>query len=239
MDELACEALVKLQYNEDIIANLLATPKDIHELFIGHLVSEGYVKNYFTSKELSFNVSENQGSYDALLSNEQHISRIGDSNRVVTSSCGACNSDGLEQLISDLPLIVKDESNIDLEALNKCFKEMKTHQLGFQLTGGVHAAGLIDSDNNLLFVLEDIGRHNAVDKVVGRALINDTSLSNSTLLLSGRCGWDIVAKASRCGITNIASIGACSSLAAKAARYTGVRIISFLKNDNAVIIGDN
>ena len=88
-------------------------------------------------------------------------------------------------------------------------------------------------------MVEDIGRHNAVDKVVGKALKENISLSNCTLLLSGRCGWDIVAKASRSGIVNIASIGACSSLAAKAARYTGVRIISFVKYDNAVIIGNN
>ena len=116
---------------------------------------------------------------------------------------------------------------------------MRERQTGFRLTGGMHAAGLVDSNGNLLFVSEDIGRHNAVDKVVGKALINNTDLSNSTLILSGRCGWDIVAKASRSGIVNIASIGACSSLAAKAARYTGIRIISFLKDDNAVIIGNN
>ena len=150
-----------------------------------------------------------------------------------------CNSDGLEKLISDLPLIIKDQSKINFTSLNNSFHEMRDFQTGFQLTGGMHAAGLIDSDYNLLFVVEDIGRHNAVDKVVGKALKENISLSNCTLLLSGRCGWDIVAKASRSGIVNIASIGACSSLAAKAARYTGVRIISFVKNDNAVIIGNN
>lgn len=74
---------------------------------------------------------------------------------------------------------------------------------------------------------------------IGKALKEDIDISKSQLLLSGRCGWDIVAKASRCGVPNIVSIGACSSLAAKAARYTGVRLISFLKPDNAVIIGHN
>lgn len=239
MDELACETLVTLEYNEEIIANLLATPTDIHELFIGHLLSEGYLSDFTIFEEYNFETTNNSGSYHMSMESIKKLDRVGDSNRIVTSSCGACNSDELDKLISDLPLIDKDQTRINFTSLNNCFNEMRELQVGFQLTGGMHAAGLIDSNYNLLFVLEDIGRHNAVDKAVGRALKENISLSNCTLLLSGRCGWDIVAKASRSGIANVASIGACSSLAAKAARYTGVRIISFVKNNNAVIIGNN
>ena len=128
---------------------------------------------------------------------------------------------------------------VNFQSLNQSFTSMRELQEGFQSTGGMHAAGITDSNYNLLYVMEDIGRHNAVDKVIGKALKDNIDISKSQLLLSGRCGWDIVAKASRCGVPNIVSIGACSSLAAKAARYTGVRLISFLKPDNAVIIGHN
>jgi FdhD protein len=236
---LACEALVKLEYNGSIIANLLATPVDFYELMIGHLVCEGFMPTNPVHVEHSFNVEESSRSYHCSMLSQMEIDLASASNRVITSSCGACNSDDLEQLISDLPIVEKDTSTINFNSLNKCFNSMRERQLGFQLTGGMHAAGITDSTNDLLFVLEDIGRHNAVDKVIGKALTSNINLSETTLLLSGRCGWDIVAKASRCGIANIVSIGACSSLAAKAARYTGVRIISFLKHDNAVIIGQN
>lgn len=223
-----------------MIANLLGTPADIHELMIGHLVCEGYLNsNLEFLKESLFQVELSSKSFLAKISSEQTITNPDNSNRLVTSSCGACNNDDLEQLISDLPLIEKDMRAIDFESLNRLFSSMREFQKGFQSTGGMHAAGITDLNGNLLYVMEDIGRHNAVDKVIGKALKEDIDISKSQLLLSGRCGWDIVAKASRCGVPNIVSIGACSSLAAKAARYTGVRLISFLKPDNAVIIGHN
>ncbi len=102
----------------------------------------------------------------------------------------------------------------------------------------MHAAGLTNYEYNLLLVKEDIGRHNALDKLIGAAVSENLEISESILLLSGRCGWDIVAKACRSGIRTIVSIGACSSLAAKTARSSGMRIYSFVKSNNAVIIGN-
>ena len=239
-DELASEALIILKYNDTVIANLLGTPADIHELMIGHLACEGYlIPDIELIEESLFEIVLSSKSYHAKMSSQHNITNSDNSNRVVTSSCGACNNEDLEQLISDLPLIEKDMRPVDFKSLNQSFTSMRELQEGFQSTGGMHAAGITDSNYNLLYVMEDIGRHNAVDKVIGRALKDNIDISKSQLLLSGRCGWDIVAKASRCGVPNIVSIGACSSLAAKAARYTGVRLISFLKPDNAVIIGHN
>ncbi len=239
-DELASEALIVLKYNDIVIANLLGTPADIHELMIGHLACEGYlIPDIELIAESLFEIVLSSKSYHAKMSSQHNIINLDNSNRVVTSSCGACNNEDLEQLISDLPLIEKDMRPVDFKSLNQSFTTMRELQQGFQSTGGMHAAGITDSNYNLLYVMEDIGRHNAVDKVIGKALKDNVDISNSQLLLSGRCGWDIVAKASRCGVPNIVSIGACSSLAAKAARYTGVRLISFLKPNNAVIIGHN
>ena len=239
-DELASEALIILKYNDTVIANLLGTPADIHELMIGHLACEGYlIPDIELIEESLFEIVLSSKSYHAKMSSQHNITNSDNSNRVVTSSCGACNNEDLEQLISDLPLIEKDMRPVDFKSLNQSFTTMRELQQGFQSTGGMHAAGITDSNYNLLYVMEDIGRHNAVDKVIGKALKDNVDISNSQLLLSGRCGWDIVAKASRCGVPNIVSIGACSSLAAKAARYTGVRLISFLKPNNAVIIGHN
>lgn len=218
----------------------MGTPSNIFELMFGHLVCEGYIEsNILAQHEVSFEVIESSKNFHAEMSSQHLLEYTDDSNHVVTSSCGACNNDDLEQLISDLPLIEKDVSPINFTILNRSFDSMRLSQKGFLSTGGMHAAGITDSDNNLLYVMEDIGRHNAVDKAIGMALKENIDISKCYLLLSGRCGWDIVAKASRSGIANIASIGACSSLAAKAARHTGVRIISFVKSNNAVIIGHN
>ena len=239
-DDLAQESLIVLRYNDSLVANLLGTPADIGELLLGHLICEGLLPiDTDIPSEDSLVVEESLGSYSVSLKAQPELINPKDSERIVTSSCGACNSDDLELLISHLPMIERDSHSLDFKLLNQCFNEMKSRQLAFHSTGGMHAAGITDSDYNLLFVMEDIGRHNAVDKVIGKSLKEGIDLSKSFLLLSGRCGWDIVAKASRSGVKNIASIGACSSLAAKAARHTGVRIVSFLKPDNAVIIGHN
>jgi len=108
---------------------------------------------------------------------------------------------------------------------------------GFSKTGGMHSASLLDKNGQLMVLKEDIGRHNAVDKVVGYALLQEQIDQAVALLVSGRIGWDIVAKAGRMGIGTIVGLGACSTLAADAARSSNISIISFLKNESAVVIG--
>ena len=129
--------------------------------------------------------------------------------RIISSSCGACDTDGLEELIHDLPILEPDTSVVDLDRIVDSLNAMKLEQKGFNSTGGMHAAGLINYEYNLLLVKEDIGRHNALDKLIGAAVSGNLEISESILLLSGRCGWDIVAKACRSGIRTIVSIGAC------------------------------
>jgi len=239
-DDLARESLVSMDYNGSLVANLLATPTDLRELIWGHLNSEGYLLQSDSFEEGSFSsdLSES-GAFQVSIKGPQTITIRRNANDIVTSSCGACNTDGLDDLIRDLPILDGDKTRIDFTLLHNSFDQMKKAQVGFESSGGMHAAGLISPNYQLLCVNEDIGRHNAVDKVIGNALIRGHELSQSTLLLSGRCGWDIVAKASRCGIKNIASIGACSSMAAETARLVGIRIISFLRKENAVVIGYN
>ena len=100
----------------------------------------------------------------------------------------------------------------------------------------MHSACLLSIDGSILSFAEDIGRHNAVDKVIGKSVAIGAP-NQQILLLSGRCGWDIVAKASRAGVPVIASIGACSSLAADCARSLGIKIYSFVKPSSHTIIG--
>ena len=235
-DNIAIESLIKLSVNQESLANLLASPENCDDLIIGHLLAEGHI-NPSTKIDKSDIVTKIDGygtkSVDITINNVEIKSNK--SLGITTTSCGACKLDGMELLVEGLPG-VKSSNNFAHSAIYQGLKEMSENQIGFIKTGGMHCAGLMSKDGKLQFQSEDIGRHNAVDKVIGRGF-NQINFNDSILLLSGRCGWDIVAKAARCNISNIASIGACSSLAASCARSLGITIHSFVKENSSVIIG--
>ena len=109
-----------------------------------------------------------------------------------TTSCGACDQDQLDALTKGVPSVANPDRLFDLEHIIEHLNNLRSEQVGFQKTGGMHAAGLLDMNGKTL-VMEDIGRHNAVDKAYG-AWYQHTDAPADVLLLSGRCGWDIVAK---------------------------------------------
>jgi len=235
-DDIAIESLVKLTVNQEPLANLLASPDNCDDLIIGHLLAEGYI-NSTTRIDKSNTITKTDIHGTILV--DVRISNLeitpSKSLGVTTTSCGACKLDGMELLVNGLPS-VKPSNDFDSNILYCGLKEMSENQTGFIKTGGMHCAGLLTHDGKLQFQSEDIGRHNAVDKVIGNGF-KQIEFNDSILLLSGRCGWDIVAKAARCNIPTIASIGACSSLAASCARSLGITIHSFVKKNSSVIIG--
>jgi FdhD protein len=124
--------------------------------------------------------------------------------------------------------------------LKQALDGMREDMTLFRSTGGCHGAALLDPLGNVLCVSEDIGRHNAVDKTVGSAIYSGINAFNEyTLLLSGRCGWDIVAKATRIGIPSIASVGAFSSAALDLARENGISLYGFVRESGAWKAGIN
>lgn len=231
-DHLASETLIHLHSDEKKIASLLGTPTDLKELFLGHACSEGY--GCFPDAAI---VAEQSQSGSVNVSMNQLISSPNSNRRVITSSCGACNADGLEELMTGLPMYSGSHPQTQHTILYQALESMKSLQIGFAETGGMHAAALWNHQLGLRHLKEDIGRHNAVDKTIGSGLIDDVSFDEELLFLSGRCGWDIVAKAARSGIGTIVCIGACSTLAADTARSLGMRIYSFMKRESSVAIG--
>jgi FdhD protein len=233
-DHLAMETVVKLSDQEGVFTTLLATPTDLPELLIGHSITEGYG----LPPEAKIIVTASEGGY-SVQAIEHTVNEIGKSrsDQIVSTSCGACNSPGVENLITHLPAYIGSHTIIDLNWLNQSFELMKTKQIGFSKTGGMHAAGLFKFGGGEPIVCEDIGRHNAVDKAVGTSASLGQEMQDTVLLLSGRCGWDIVAKSARAGIGTIACVGACSTLAAETARALGMRIFSFVKPHRSIGIG--
>lgn len=231
-DALAVECLIHLISQSKPISRLLGTPTNLRELFVGHAFSEGYGDIRLSEVTVQTHPS---GSVHAQIG-EKILPRPSNE-RIITSSCGACDADGLEELIASLEPFADKHPPYNHDLIFNAFSDMKTHQVGFRETGGMHAAALWSESTGLHCVAEDVGRHNAVDKSIGLALIQNINLSQQFLLLSGRCGWDLVAKASRSGIGTIFCIGACSTLAADTARHLGMRIFSFMKTDSSVGIG--
>jgi len=231
-DSLACETLLHLYSNSAKVASLLGTPCDLSALFVGHALAEGY--GSFPEATISHETTES-GSINLHI--DQTLTPKSSAERIVTSSCGACNSDGLDELIDNLPSFNGIHAPYPHDIIHGELVKMKQMQSGFNQTGGMHAAALWSAQTNLQHLAEDIGRHNAVDKTIGKALLSNDSFDSQMLLLSGRCGWDIVAKSARAGIGTIVCIGACSTLAADTARMLGMRIFSFMKSQSNVSIG--
>ena len=144
-----------------------------------------------------------------------------------TAACGVCGKESLDDLDQVLPPIARVECATDL--LDSLPERMRPHQTLFEATGGIHAAGLFTLGGELLSVREDIGRHNAVDKVIGRAVLDGAaSLADRILVVSGRAGFELVQKALKAAIPVMVSVGAASSLAVDMASAAGMRLYSFV-----------
>jgi FdhD protein len=147
----------------------------------------------------------------------------------MTSSCGVCGKSSIEA-IHVACTVLNDALTVTKEVLFSLPEALAQKQLIFGVTGGLHATGLIDSTGEMTLLREDIGRHNALDKIIGaNVLKKNLPLHNSIALLSGRAGFELVQKAIRAQIPIVASVGAPSSLAVKLAKEFNLTLIGFLK----------
>jgi FdhD protein len=147
------------------------------------------------------------------------------------SSCGVCGTTGLDAAIARAAAIrIADTGAIDLSLLLSLPERMRAAQSKFGDTGGIHAAALFDFSGNLIAVAEDVGRHNAIDKLVGELLMaRRLPLKEHIILLSGRASFELTQKALRSGVAILAAIGAPSSLAVNLALASGLTLVGFLR----------
>jgi FdhD protein len=154
-------------------------------------------------------------------------------NFYTTSSCGVCGKASLLALRTLCPLPLQDNFQIRSEVLGSLPQQIQTAQVAFRKTGGLHAASLFTAGGKLHSLREDVGRHNALDKLLGEAFLDDAvPLRDHVLLLSGRASFELLQKAVMGGIPMVAAIGAPSSLAIEVAREFSITLVGFLRPDS-------
>jgi FdhD protein len=148
------------------------------------------------------------------------------------ASCGVCGRQSIDDLVSDLTP-VSDDVAVTPVTVARLPDRLRASQRAFEETGGLHAAGIFSLDGVLLDIAEDVGRHNAVDKVIGRAVRNrQVPLSRAILCVSGRTSFEIVQKAVVAGVPILAAVSAPSSLAIDLAERTGITLVGFIRGDS-------
>ncbi len=238
-DTLAAEEPLEIRIGTDPLTVTMRTPGHDLELAAGFLLTEGIVESAMQIAGLRAHASENgrqSNIVEAELRDVAFNAADMQRNFFAASSCGICGKASIES-IRRRGLKPPDPAwRIDAETLCGLPDTLRSEQAVFGRTGGLHAAALFDAQGRMLAMREDIGRHNAVDKVVGWALLNgQLPLSRYGMLVSGRGGFEIVQKAIAAGIPLVASVSAPSSLAVKLARELGLTLIGFLRGRRFVV----
>jgi FdhD protein len=227
-DDLTIEEPLEIRIGRKTLATTMRTPGHDDELAAGFLVSEAIVQRPGAIAGISANgdnrvvVSLAKGVKPKLNS----VQRFG----TISSSCGLCGKTSIDAIRQNFRAIESTNIRIDIETLLSLPEKLRKAQSDFARTGGIHAAGIFDSNGELKIVREDIGRHNAVDKAIGRAFLDGSlPLSQHVLLVSGRASFEIVQKALAAGIPIVAAVSAPSTLAADFARESNQTLIGFLR----------
>lgn len=236
-DLIAVEEPVEIRVEGEGIAILMRTPGHDQELAAGFLLAENVIRNADDLFEIS--TCQNQQAdggpqgktLDVLLKNGSSTDLSALSRHIFTSSsCGVCSKTTIESVFQSFPPLAKGTMQVSASDLLLLPSLLSLHQKNFHHSGGLHASALFTPGGVLQIIREDVGRHNALDKVIGNALLNDTlPLSNTILLLSGRVSFELMQKALAAGIPFVAGLSAPSSLAIKFARQSGQTLVGFLR----------
>ena len=235
-DRVAVEEPLELRVNGRSVAVVMRSPGHERELAAGFLFTEGVIRSaddlldVLVCRDLPDGQSGNV--VDAVVAPSVPVDFERLTRHVFSaSSCGLCGKATLDAVLQAFPPVPMTHRFLP-ETLSAWPRRLREAQPGFGATGGVHACALFGPDDSLLVVREDVGRHNALDKVIGHALLaHRLPLGGHGLLVSGRIAFELVQKALAAGIGLIAGIGAPTTLALDCARRGGVTVVGFLRDD--------
>jgi FdhD protein len=226
-DFVAVEEPLQIRLNGSDLAITMRTPGHDDELAIGFMHSEGIL----SSRDAISHIEYGDNSISITAEASPHVSAQ-TRNFYLTSSCGVCGKASVDSLVaagcSSPP---RDTPKISRDVLQRLPDVLRSTQAVFDRTGGLHAAGLFNAQGELQLVREDVGRHNAVDKLIGRSVLDGrVPLHDSILMLSGRISFELVQKALLAGISTVAAVGAPSSLAVETALRFGLTLAGFVRD---------
>jgi FdhD protein len=224
------------KFQHKAVSITMRTPGDDFELAAGFLFTEGILtaKNQFLSIKHCgrFGQLKNTVRVDLHGEVEINLKKI-ERNFYTTSSCGVCGKSSIEALETGArPIRQSDFPRVSAATIHRLPNKLRRAQKVFDRTGGLHAAALFDAIGNLVGLREDVGRHNAVDKLIGaRVLSNEIPLADKILFLSGRASFELVQKAVMAQIPVMVAVGAPSSLAVEAAKKFGITLLGFVRRN--------
>ena len=237
-DLLAVEEPLEIRLGDRTVSITMRTPGNDFELAAGFLFTEGILQGPRQIREIrwsktsgnprqagnSVTVELNPGIEVDLERLERHF--------YTTSSCGVCGKASIEALeVQGCPVLPKSTPRVQPSVIHNLPETLRHQQAVFERTGGLHAAALFDPDGNLVLLREDVGRHNAVDKLIGAEMLaGHTPLYDKLLLVSGRTSFELVQKALMAGIPILAAVGAPSSLAVETAQRFNMTLLGFVRN---------
>ncbi|MFD0762956.1 formate dehydrogenase accessory sulfurtransferase FdhD [Lutibacter aestuarii] len=239
-DALVVEAALQININSEPYTVVMRTPGDDIELIRGLLYAEDIYKE---KDNVNFELIEKRENGFSIINTIIPKTKLGKGylnkrTLLSVSSCGICGKQKLDD-ISVNGIKLNNNFDFDFNRIENMFSKMKEQQDTFEISGGSHAAALFNSNYQILSIKEDIGRHNAVDKVIGELLQNKTLDKVNCMLVSGRVSYEIISKAFIAKIPFVIAVSACSSLAVDFAKEFGICLIGFSRGKKATIYSNN
>jgi FdhD protein len=230
-DAIAEEVPVAMVYNGVSFAVMMATPQDLHDFALGFSLSEGLISHadqlqaiqshaLLEGIELAMTVEEKAPAAQLSQRNERLLPGRG--------GCGVCGARNLEDAVRQ-PQRTENTLRLRREALERAFADLQSHQPMNIATGAVHAAAWADLGGNIVIVREDVGRHNALDKLIGAMHRAGIAANTGFVLLTSRASYEMVIKAASAGVGVLAAISAPTALAIELARSAGLTLIGFVR----------
>lgn len=234
-DAVVVEEPLEVRVGQEPVAVTMRTPGDDFELAVGFLLSEGTL----VDREQLLGVRYCDDGRPDPARNIVDVTLDGPSvqahrHHTVSSACGLCGRDSLDQVRTTARWsLADDDARVDVRLLGHLPDRLRAGQAVFDRTGGIHAAGLFTTDGDLIVLREDVGRHNAVDKVVGWALMHDRLPARGTVLqVSSRLSFELVQKAWLAGIPILSGVSAPSTLAIDLAAEAGMGLAGFVRGES-------
>lgn len=235
---IAVEAPVSIEVGGIGYAVMMATPADLEDYGLGFALSEGLVETPDQIERIDIHPVEGGWALRIWVPPQRKAIAIERARRRVSeSSCGLCGIENIEQVLRPLPPLTARIAT-DRTAIATALAALRDHQPLGQATGAVHAAAFCAPTGNILCAREDVGRHNALDKLIGALARTGINPATGFILLSARCSYELVEKTVRADCPMLVTISAPTSLAAERAVQAGLTLVALARTDAALVIND-